>query len=120
MKCLQVYIRGVLLITNRAVQLLNLTKGIWGWKEKGALALLVPLNLIRPKPLNPRIVLLDMVGKEIDEKPTTSFEKGGRITFLRKFITVKSLVRRFNSTESDSWSERTIPNQDLDEKRTAS
>ena len=61
-----------------------------------------------------------MVGKEIDEKPTTSFEKGGRITFLRKFITVKSLVRRFNNTESDSWSERTIPNQDLDEKRTAS
>ena len=43
-----------------------------------------------------------------------------RITFLRKFITVKSLVRRFNSTESDSWSERTIPNQDLDEKRAAS
>ena len=61
-----------------------------------------------------------MVGKELDEKPTTSFEKGGRITFLRKFITVKSLVQRFNSTESDSWSERTIPNQDLDEKRTAS
>ena len=77
-------------------------------------------RFVRPKPLNPRIVLLDMVGKEIDEKPTTSFEKGGRITFLRKFITVKSLVERFNSTESDSWSERTIPNQDLDEKRTAS
>ena len=74
----------------------------------------------RPKPLNPRIVLLDMACEEIDEKPASSFEKGGGITFFRKFITVKSLVRRYHSTESDSGCGRAIPNQDLDEKRAAS
>lgn len=77
-------------------------------------------RFVRPKPLKPRIVLLDTAYEVIDEKPASSFEKGGGITFLRKFISGKSSVRSPRRSESDCLNVRTIPNQDLDEKRALS
>lgn len=74
-------------------------------------------RFVRPRPIRPRILLLDMTCEEIDEKPTSSSENGSGITYFRKFISGKSSVLTSSGTECDSWCDNVISTQELEEKR---